>query len=124
MLKDADRVLVVGAKYALKEYQYFSVYICQGKRFFRPSQRMAFYSDKAIHRHVPKILGAVESMMLSRSAILNQQMEEWQRERLFQIVEKLEAGQAPEWARLDYQVKVLFLSAQSSPDTLVLPHEI
>lgn len=125
MLKNEDRVLVVGAKHALKEYQDFSVYVCQERRFFRPTRRMAFYSDKTIHRFVPRILGSIENINLSEADILSREdIEDWQRHNLLKIVRRLQAGQAPEWARLNRTVKVTFLSEKTSPDTLILSNRI
>jgi hypothetical protein len=121
MLNDEDRVLVVGAKYALNDYLKHSAYICQAGRFFRPARRIAFYSDKQVYPYVPFILGEVDDVLLTPEAIeARTDIESDKREKLSKIAKTLTSAKNLSWAQRGYNVKVLFLSDASSSDTIKL----
>ena len=129
MLKDEDRVLVVGAKQAVNEYLELSAYFCQPHRYFRPCTRIAFYSNKAIQPFVPSILGQPIDEVVMSTLGLNklEDIEDWQRTRLSEIIYRLSEGERPGWAMSNYVAKVVFLSDSTSPETIKLntpvPHK-
>lgn len=57
-----NRVLVVPAGMAWEEYMGCNAYICQEKRSFRPSSRLAFYTKGEIKPRVPRILAKFDSV--------------------------------------------------------------
>jgi hypothetical protein len=126
MMTAEDRVLVVGAKYALKDYELFSAYICQPHRYFRPFSHVAFYYNKAIYQVVPAIQGSpVDDVTLTLSAIQsNEHINEEQRRRLIEIVTIMNSEDASSLGRLNKKSKIIFLSGPQSPDTLILPNPI
>lgn len=118
---DSDLVVVVAARLALDEYLKCSAYLCQPNRSFRPSVRMAFYANGRIDRHIPQILGQVEAIS-PREIETRTDISSLDRERLRAVYRKIDSWHRQEWDKL--QLKVIFLSAPDSPDTLVLPHDI
>lgn len=113
LLEDAsDRVVVVAARGALGEYLRHSVYICQPRHSFRPSERWAFYTNGAIDVHVPKVLGTVEAVELSHQGVDDPDgIEEETCQRLRGLVDARE-GEGSE--RLGQEQKVVFLSDPES----------
>jgi hypothetical protein len=117
----SDRVVVVAARFALKEYLEYSAYICQPNRTFQPSIRMAFYTKNKIDRHIPKILRQIEA--ISRDEIETRtDLTDIERARLRTLLSKLKSARSEEWRK--NQLKIVFLSSPDSPDTLVLPEDI
>ena len=117
----SDRVVVVPARKALDEYLKYSTYICQPHRTFQPSARMAFYTKNKIDRHIPKILGQIEA--ISRDEIETRtDLTDIERARLKTLLSKMDSRRSEEWRK--NQLKIVFLSPPSSPDTLVLPNDI
>ena len=116
------QVLVVAARFGLSEYERLGAYICQPHRSFRTSSHLAFYAHGAIDRRVPKIVGGVESIILTEARVrARKDLGAETRDGLLKLVEKLEAL-APE--RVGQENKVLLLSAPDSPDTITLPHDV
>lgn len=62
MDQSKDRVLVIPARMAWKEYEESNSYICQDKRTFQPSSRLAFYKEGEIMPQVPAILTVFDSV--------------------------------------------------------------
>lgn len=107
-IKDAsDRVVVVAARFALKEYLDYSAYICLPHRSFRPSVRMAFYTKNKIDRRIPKILGQIEA--ISRDEIETRaDLSDADRARLKTLLKKMEFYRSEEWSKR--QFKIIFLT--------------
>ena len=63
-----NRVLVVPARQAWDEYRRCGAYVCQDKRSFQPSARLAFYTNGAIQPQIPKILAAFDSVFFPEEA--------------------------------------------------------
>lgn len=57
-----NRVVVVPAGLAWEEYQECNAYICQERRTFQPSKRLAFYTKGEIKPQIPKILAVLDSV--------------------------------------------------------------
>jgi hypothetical protein len=116
----SDKVVVVAARDALPEYLKHSVYICQPNRAFQRCIRFAFYANGKIDRRVPKILGQVEAV--SRDEIeTRKDLTDLDRERLQNLLKNLERTRSDDWSQ---QLKIIFLSAPDSPDTLLLPDDV
>ena len=116
-----QRVVVVPAKIALDEYLKYSVYFCQPQRSFLPSLRMAFYTHKKIDRHIPKILGYVES--IARDEIESRSdLSEYERTQLRALRSKLDYARSEKWRETSDDV--YFLTPPDSSETLLLPQDI
>ncbi len=117
---DSDKVVVVAARKALSEYLKHSVYICQPNRAFRRCNRLAFYTNNKIDRRIPRIVGQVEA--ISKNEIeTRKDVTDLDRERLRMLLKNLEPARSDDW---NQQLKIMFLSSPSSPDTLVLSQDI
>ena len=57
-----NRVVVVPAGLAWEEYQECNAYICQERRTFQPSKRLAFYTKGEIKPQIPEILAVFDSV--------------------------------------------------------------
>lgn len=116
------QVLVVAARIAYDEYLRHGLYFCQPNRTFQPCTHMGFYAQGQIQPKVPKILASIESIQLDEEAIeRTTELPEQERQRLKSAVALLRSGHDE---RISESVKVLFLSAQDSPETLTLPQPI
>src|SRR5947209_3936155 len=92
----SDRVVVVAARKALKEYLEYSTYICQPNRTFQDSIRMAFYTKNKIDRRIPKILGQIEA--ISGDEIETRtDLSDKDRARLRTLLSKMESTRNEEW---------------------------
>ncbi len=118
---DTDLVVVVAARFALNEYLKCSAYICQPNRAFRECVRMAFYANGKIDRHIPKILGQIEAIS-SHEIEIRTDITSFDKERLRALLRNIDSERRKELEKASW--KIVFLSPPSSPDTLVLPHEI
>lgn len=117
----SSEIVVVAARFALDEYLRCSAYLCQTNRSFRPGVRMAFYANGKIDRHIPKILRQVEAIY-PREIETRTDISSFDREGLRAVYRKIDSWHRAEWDKL--QLKVVFLSAPDSPDTLMLPQDI
>jgi len=128
----ADEVLVVAAGRAWGEYKKLDAYICQPERSFQPTERLAFYTNKAIKNRVPKILGRIENVRLDEDGI-----DQWKEvnevedgaeiaTKLDALVRKLKESKAEDTGPDQYgeSHKVLFLSPPEDEDTEALDQEI
>ena len=108
-----DRVLVVPARRAWKEYRNYELYFCQAERSFRPSAYLAFYRDNRIDPEVPRITGRVERIELTergvKAAWENEGIDERQHERLQNVVSRLGEDGSERYGRVE---KVLFLDEE------------
>lgn len=119
--KSADRVVIVPAASALNEYLNHSVYMCLPHRFFRPSVRIAFYTNNKIDRRIPKILSQIES--ISPDEIESRvDLSANQRAKLRTLLNSMEAKRIEEWRK--WKFKIIFLTPADSSETLVLPNDI
>jgi hypothetical protein len=63
LLSMADnRVIVIPAGLAWEEYQECDAYVCQDRRNFQPSKRLAFYVKGEIKPQIPEILAVFDSV--------------------------------------------------------------
>lgn len=85
-----DRVLVVAARKAWREYDEYGHYFCQPNRSFKPVSHLAFYRDGEIKTLVPKVTDSVESIALTEEAIQEASglSQSWKSE-LLEVVEKM-----------------------------------
>lgn len=130
-----DRVLIVPAGGAIKEYKKYPAYICQENRSFRPSKYLAFYHDSIIDKVVPEILGYIDSVELVEDGfkdadvvLLSGTREglEKQFEDMIDVIKKNDGKQYKHFAR-KYGTfnKVIFLSSKENDDrTVKLEKEI
>jgi hypothetical protein len=117
----SDRVVVVAARFALKEYLDYSAYICLPHRAIQPCVRMAFYTKNKFDRRIPKILGQIEA--ISRDEInARTDLSDFERTKLEILLEKLKPTRSEEWSKR--QFKIVFLTLPDSADTFVLPEDI
>lgn len=119
---NTEDVLIVAAKTALREFFEHSAYICQPNRSFRPVNYLGFYSEGKINQNIPKILGQVEDVMLTKEGIQNTNLDKDTQNRLFKLIESLE--RVDERGRLGSNHKVFFLSSKDSKETLKLNNDI
>lgn len=119
----SEKVLVLPARNAYEEYMSVSAYICQANRRFEPTTHVAFYSDRKIQPHVPRILGSVESVSWREADILsdpNLSLET--RNRLISLLREAKKRGVARQDGKSY--KVMFLAPPGSPDAIRLPHPI
>jgi len=57
-----NRVIVIPAGMAWEEYEACNAYVCQDKRSFKPSSRLAFYKGGEIMPRIPAILKVFDSV--------------------------------------------------------------
>ena len=57
-----NRVIVIPAGLAWEEYQECDAYVCQDRRNFQPSKRLAFYVKGEIKPQIPEILAVFDSV--------------------------------------------------------------
>lgn len=62
---DDEPVVIVGARTAWPLYRSVPAYVCQNKRFFQPTRRMGFYSDRTIYGAFPLVLGRFDDVEIS-----------------------------------------------------------
>jgi hypothetical protein len=118
----SDAVLIVPAREAIKDYQNFSVYVCQPNRSFQPVEYMGFYHNGMIDQYIPKIIGKpIEDITLTEEAIEEAQLTLEDEQSLRQLVEQLKRHNS---SRYGVKLKVFFLSSPTSPDTIKLTHNI
>jgi superfamily II DNA or RNA helicase len=121
LIRTNDAV-IVAAKFALDEYFKHSVYMCQPNRAFRPVDYLGFYSHGKIDKHIPRILGKVEKVLLSKRGINNVEVDEKTRNELLNLLKSLEVKGSKN--RIGYYHKVFFLSAPNSEQTITLENDI
>lgn len=116
-----DRVLVVPARAALKEYYLYAAYICQAHRSFRNCARMAFYFNNKIDRHIPQIVSHVTAISLDEIETRTD-ITDADRARLCILLTRLETDRKKELEK--GQRDIYFLTPPDSPETLTLPQDI
>lgn len=116
-----DRVVVVAARYALGDYLKYSAYVCQPHRSFQPCARMAFYTKHKIDRHIPKIVRQIEAIGLNKIESRTD-LTESERAKVRTLLNELGTARGEDWSKK--QLKIVFLTAPSSPETLVLSSDI
>lgn len=115
------QVAVVAADFALGEYYQYSTYICQPHRTFRPVEHVAFYRDKKIDRHIPKVLGQIEAISCNEIETRTD-ISDIDKARLRTLLHKLTPERRVQWGK--EQFKIVFLTPYDSPETLVLSNDI
>ncbi len=125
-----EQVVVVAARLAYDEYRRLGVYFCRPHRPFQPSSHLGFYSQGAIQRHVPRILGQIESITLNEASV-RKHVDAGIRRQLVALVAMLKKDPADrkrdddhDFKRYGSRLKVMLLSPPDAPETLVLPEEI
>lgn len=114
-------VLIIPAKYAIEEYLEHSVYICQPNRAFRPVDYIGFYVNGKIDKRIPKILGQIENVKLSKREIPSN-LDTKTKDRLLKLIESLKRKDIR--GRLGSNQKIFFLSTNDAEDTLKLKQHI
>jgi len=114
--------VIVAAKHALGEYLNHSVYLCQPNRSFRPVGYLGFYSEGKIDKHITKILGQVDKVLLTEKGITSGNFDKKTEERLLELINSLERKDVR--GRIGLEQKVFFLSSPDSYKTLTLKKDI
>jgi hypothetical protein len=117
----ADRVVVVPAASALKEYRDHSVYMCLPHRFFRDCARMAFYTNNRIYHRITKIVGKIEAISPDEIESMPD-ISESERAKLRTLLNNLKADRIADWRNTGFEI--FFLTPDFSSETLVLPRDI
>ncbi|MGA7934085.1 MAG: hypothetical protein WCA35_11105, partial [Kovacikia sp.] len=118
----SNAVLIVPARAAIKDYQNFSVYVCQPNRSFQPVEYIGFYHNGVIDKDIPKIIGSpIEDIALTEEAVEEAQVSLEDKQKLRQLVEELKSHNS---FRYGVKLKVFFLSPSTSPDTIRLTQNI
>ena len=118
-MNEADEVLIVPAREAYTMYRRLAAYICQADRSFRPVQRIAFYTDEAIQRHVPKVRKVFDSVVLSGPMIRKRDdLSDEDKKELQQVTARLSQDRHPSYGE---ELKVVLLSGPADGDTVLLP---
>lgn len=68
------RVVVVAARSAWPLYKATSVYVCQNRRSFQKTERMAFYANRVIYPSYPLILDRMDDVDLSHRGAARQSL--------------------------------------------------
>ena len=119
----SEEVLVIPARNAWPEYLAFSAYMCQPNRAFRPTSRIAFYSQGYVEALVPRILERVPSVNLSGAGVATMKgLTEVTRARLLALLESLRAKN--DRRHMEGDREVLLLSGPKDSDTITLPYRI
>jgi hypothetical protein len=118
----SDAVLIVPARQAILDYREFSVYVCQPNRAFQPVERIGFYHNGMIDRHIAKVTAKpVEEIDLTLEAIEEAELDTEIKEKLRLLVEKMKNSNN---LRYGEKLKVFFLSSLDSSDTIKLTQDI
>lgn len=118
----SDAVLIVPARQAILDYREFSVYVCQPNRPFQPVERIGFYHNGMIDRHIAKIIGQpIEEVDLTVEAIGKAELNTEVKEKLRLLVNKMKDSKS---SRYGDKLKVFFLSPPDSSDTIKLTQDI
>jgi hypothetical protein len=123
VMDNSDSVLVVAAKRAIKEYEAYSVYMCQPHRAFQPVARIAFYHDGMIDRHIAKVVGnPIESVILSHEGLRKDVgVDGVTKRKLGNLVDQLKKTKSD---RYGTESKVIFLSSSDSSETMILATDV
>lgn len=121
----SDAVLIVPARGAIKDYENYSVYLCQPNRSFQKVEYIGFYHNGVIDRRIAKVLAPpIESVVLDEEGIEAEalsNLDDTIRASLRDLVQKVKIDQA--WAYRD-TVKVFLLSATDAQETIQLKQDI
>jgi hypothetical protein len=118
----SDAVLIVPARFAIKDYQSFSVYVCQPNRSFQPVEYIGFYHSGVIDKHIAKVIGKpVEEIDLTQEAVQEADIAPEIKQKLHHLVEQLKSRNSP---RYGAKFKVFSLSPLNSSDTIKLAQDI
>ena len=115
VVRNSSELLVVAAGTAWPFYRLTSAYVCQAGRSFRPTERIAFYSNKTIHGVAAVIQSVFDHETLSEASAARLSMSVAPHERRMGNV--MAAALAGPWKEGGAS-KVLLLSGPGDPDTL------
>ncbi len=114
----SDDVVVVPAREAYASYLRHHAYVCQPRRSFRSVARVAFYRQKRIEPHVPRVLFVAEEIEFSEAkAKALRQEDAAYSPRLATLIEDLLAERSREETQ---SYKVMLLSGPDDEETLNL----
>jgi len=116
-------VVIVAANLAWPVYKELGAYLCQSERYFRQVEWMGFYADGAIQRIVPRILGRLDPVEISRkSAGEFRAAGGAENQKLARVIEAvLDKGL---WHDGDFAQVFLLSDDDRKEQTLILPHAI
>jgi|GEM_PF-440707 len=118
----SDAVLIVPARQAISDYREFSVYVCQPNRSFQPVEYVGFYHSGMIDRHIAKVIAQpIEEIDLTLEAIDEAELDTEVKEKLRSLIKKMKDSNGPRYGE---KLKVFFLSALDSQDTIKLSQDI
>ncbi len=128
---DPDDVLVVPASTALNDYLKYSAYMCQPNRSFREVERIAFYADGKIDRHIPKVIAKIESMFLDGTGLasIRKTVKPTEFALASDLVKRLKPGvqtkgsSSPKGSQR-WEAKVIFLTSENDPETIRLEADV
>lgn len=117
----SNRVLVIPARNAIKEYKQHGIYMCQPNRTFRPSRHLAFYHNNKIDTLVPKIYAYIDSVNLKEESLsdVEERINYYDKSKKEFIRKKYEELRKTE-LRERTNNKILFVSEKDSKDTTKL----
>lgn len=128
LIYDENDVLVIPARFAWKEYEDTSSYICQANRTFRKTDYMAFYRDGVIQEYVPRIIKVFDSVLFMSDGTykinndeLNVETEEGFKKELKEIALYMSNTKK---IQDNEQHKVILLSAKKDDKTIKLKNVI
>jgi hypothetical protein len=124
-----NSVLIVPAKYAIKDYRNFAAYICQPRRAFQRVEYMGFYHNGVIDKCIAKILvEPIEAVALTKDALEEANLTPETQgitpevKKMFnELIDKLEKSCS---GILGETLKVFFLSSSDSSETIKLTQDI
>ncbi|WP_210742367.1 hypothetical protein [Nocardia veterana] len=113
---------VVAARVAWPLYQSCQAYVCQAGRFFRPVERIAFYTESAIQPEVPLVLHRRDNVEWTAESAARLRASEDRTDRKIGAV--IDAARQMGWAEGAYQVFLLTGPGHPSHRSLAkpLPH--
>ena len=123
LVPDKSNVLVIAARVAWPDYNRLSIYRCQPRRSFRPSDYLAFYAEGAIQPRIAKIKFAIESIDM-RVAEEVESLEE--NDPAKGAARELYKRVVGEGLHSDFgaQLKIMFLTAPDDEETIRLQQPI
>lgn len=127
--EDSDKVLLVGANMAIKDYEKYAAHFSPANRLSQPSHHMAFYYKGKIDKRVPRILGIIWRIIPidyidgdTFPSIIKVTGEELElRRRFSELIEKMKSNYHP---LFEERIKIILLTSDNDERTIHLASEI
>ena len=123
-----NKVLIVPAKLAYKQFKEWKTYICHPNRYFQISEYIAFYDEREIKQDVAKILGIIESFDMLTDKAEEAEIKligNTNRKTLIKRLKNIQSEAIKQtWWYNGGKNKFIFLSRNEAEGTVLLKHSI